>query len=228
MFFPIGDDQVHQGHKPYVTYAFIALNVAVFLYQISLDPAAARSFILEYGSVPATIEAGQDYHTLLTSAFLHGGWMHLIGNMVFMWIFADNIEATTGSITFLIFYLLGAIAASLCHIYFNAGDTTPAVGASGALSAAMGAYIVMFPKSNIRTVIFLFVFNVPAWIFLGFWFFQQSSAGYESLGDTSGGIAWWAHIGGFVFGALAGLFFRTRYVMPTLRPQAGRRQRRVR
>jgi len=218
MFFPTGDDQVHQGHTPYVSYGFIALNILIWLYQFYLqsDPAAFNAFVLDYGCVPADIEAGRDYHTLLTSAFLHGSWMHLIGNMLYMWIFADNIEASIGSGPFLIFYVLGALAANFCHMYFNAGSPIPAVGASGALSAVMGAYIVMFPKSNIRGYFVFFRVNVPAFVFLGFWFFQQSQSGYASLGDTSGGIAWWAHIGGFVFGVICGFLFRTWYKMPAL------------
>ena len=216
MFFPIGDDQVHQGHKPIFSWGFIALNVLIFFYQASLGPAAGQDFVLTYGCIPVEIENGQDYFTLLTSIFLHGSWMHLIGNMLYMYIFADNIEASIGSGPFVVFYLLGGLAASLCHIYFNSGSAIPAVGASGALSAVMGAYIVMFPSSNIRGFFIFFRVNVPAWIFLGFWFYQQSSAGYASLGDTSGGIAWWAHIGGFVFGVLCGFWFRMQYGVPGL------------
>ncbi|MTB51680.1 rhomboid family intramembrane serine protease [Lewinella sp. W8] len=215
MFFPIGDDQVHRGFTPFFSYGFIALNVMIFFYQSSLGEAGAE-FIYNYGSIPLEFERGEDYHTLITSIFLHGSWMHLIGNMLYMWIFADNIEASIGNVPFLIFYFLGGLAASLCHIYFNAGSQIPAVGASGALSAVMGAYIVMFPKSNIRGYLLFFRINVAAWVFLGFWFFQQSQAGYASLGDTSGGIAWWAHIGGFVFGVLCGFFFRQRYGVPEL------------
>jgi membrane associated rhomboid family serine protease len=217
MFFPIGDDQVHQGHKPYFSYGLIALNVLIFLYQASLSPEAFGSFVLEYGCIPAEIEASQDYHTLVTSMFLHGSWMHLLGNMVYMWIFADNIEASIGSTPFVIFYLLGGLVAGACHIYFNSGSDVPAVGASGALSAIMGAYIVMFPRSNIRGFLIFFRINVPAFLFLGFWFFQQSQSGYASLGNTSGGIAWWAHIGGFVCGVLCGFLFRRFYGVPGLR-----------
>lgn len=226
MFFPVGDDQVHQGHTPYFSYGFIALNILIYIFQATLDPAAGQAFVMEYGCIPAEIEAGQDYHTLLTSTFLHGSWMHLIGNMLYMWIFADNIEASIGNKAFPVFYILGGLAAGLCHIYFNSGSGIPAVGASGALSAVMGAYIVMFPKSNIRGYFVFFRVNVPAFIFLGFWFFQQSSSGYASLGDTSGGIAWWAHIGGFVFGVACGFLFRTWYGVPNLvanRPQQPRR-----
>ena len=173
---------------------------------------------MTYGCIPAEIESGQDYYTLLTSMFLHGSWMHLIGNMLYMYIFSDNIEASINHLPFVIFYTLGGVVAGLCHIYFNPGSAIPAVGASGALSAVMGAYIVMFPKSNIKGFLFFFRMSIPAFLFLGFWFYQQSSAGYQSLGDTSGGIAWWAHIGGFVFGVLAGFLFRTWYGVPNLKP----------
>lgn len=216
MFFPIGDDQVHNGHTPYFAYGFIALNVLIFVYQATLTAPEFQQFVYDYGCIPDEIEAGLDYHTLLTSTFLHGSWMHLIGNMLYMWIFADNIEASIGSPRFVVFYLLGGLAAGLCHIYFNAGSTIPAVGASGALSAVMGAYIVMFPKSNIKGFFFILRVSVPAFLFLGFWFYQQSSAGIGSIGDTSGGIAWWAHIGGFVFGVICGFIFRVWMPMPAL------------
>lgn len=225
MFFPIGDDQVHQGHTPYFSYGLIVLNVLIYFYQASLDAGAFGDFVLEYGCIPAEIEASQDYHTMITSMFLHGSWMHLLGNMVYMWIFADNIEASIGNLPFAIFYVLGGLAAGACHIYFNPGSGVPAVGASGALSAVMGAYIVLFPRSNIRGFLIFFRINVPAFIFLGFWFFQQSQSGYASLGDTSGGIAWWAHIGGFAFGVLCGFLFRQRYGVPRLRV-AGRTEER--
>lgn len=224
MFFPIGDDQVHQGHRPIFSWIFIGINVLVFIYQSTLG-ADGQEFVYAFGCIPAEIEAGEDYYTLLTSMFLHGSWMHLIGNMLYMYIFSDNIEASIGNGPFVIFYLLGGLAAGLCHIYFNSGSAVPAVGASGALSAVMGAYIVMFPKSNIKGYLFFFRLSVPAFLFLGFWFYQQSSAGYASLGDTSGGIAWWAHIGGFVFGVICGFLFRTWYGVPGLKVPAKTKRR---
>ena len=215
MFFPTGDDQVRGGHRPHFAYGLIALNVLIYAYQFSLGPEAGQAFVYEWGTIPQRIESGSGYYTLVTSMFLHGGWLHLIGNMLYMWIFADNIEATIGSAKFLVFYFLGGIAAGLCHMYFNAGSPIPAVGASGALSAVMGAYIVMFPRSRVRGYFFFFRVQVPAFIFLGFWFYQQSSAGFASLGDSAGtGIAWWAHIGGFVFGVLGGFYFRATHAIP--------------
>lgn len=220
MFIPLGDDQVAGGHRPIFAYGFIALNVLIFLYQATMDPALQIAFVNEYGSIPQEIQAGEDLQTLLTSMFLHGGWMHLIGNMLYLWIFADNIEATVGSFIFLVFYLLGGLAAHFGHIYFNPNSVIPTVGASGALSAVMGAYLVMFPKSRIRGYLFVFRITVPAIFFLLFWFAQQAMSGYASLAPEtsmgqSGGVAWWAHIGGFVFGVLGGLYFRQKFVIPS-------------
>ena len=145
--------------------------------------------------------------------FLHGGWMHLIGNMLFLWIFADNIEATIGNFQFLMFYIAGGVAAAALHVIFNMQSVVPAVGASGAISAVLGAYLIMFPKSKIRILVIYFFrsFKVSALIFLGLWIGQQLISGIFSLGASStqgSGVAWWAHIGGFVFGVLAGLWYK--------------------
>lgn len=213
MFFPIGDDQVKGGHFPALSYAFIALNTAVFLYQLQFPDA----LVGEFGSVPAATVRGEDLLTLFTSMFLHGGWAHLIGNMIFLWVFADNIEATIGSTRFLIFYLLGGLAAHAAHIYFNWYSTVPTIGASGAIAAVMGAYLVMFPTSRIKVWFFFLIFRMPAIFFLGFWIAMQWMSGQASLEVNtaqSGGTAWWAHIGGFAFGVLAGFYFRFQYPAP--------------
>lgn len=213
MIFPIGDDNIVGGHKPIVSYSLIVINVAVFMYELSLGT-GVEAFITDYGMMPAKIFSGQDYHTLLTSIFLHGSWMHLIGNMLFLWIFADNIEAIIGSTRFIIFYLLGGLIASLAHIAFDPGSLVPTVGASGAISAVMGTYIVMFPRSRIKLIFIIFLtrFNVPAVFFLGFWFIQQLMSGIGTVGqEQMGGVAWWAHIGGFVYGLLAAIIIRSRY-----------------
>jgi len=209
MIFPIGDDQVKGGAKPIISYAFIAFNVLVWLYEFSLG-SALSAFVVEYGSIPAEIAQGIDYHTLFTSMFMHGGWMHLIGNMMFLWVFGDNIEQTVGNVTYLLFYILGGLTAFLVHAYFSPGSTVPTVGASGAIAAILGAYIVMFPKSQIKIFFFFRSFYMSALYFLGFWFLQQFTSVFTS-GAAGGGIAWWAHIGGFVFGAACGLFFRSRH-----------------
>ena len=215
MVFPIGDDQVRGGAFPLVSYAFIAFNVLVFFYQISLGPDIER-FIIEYGSIPQETMSGQDYFTLFTSMFLHGGWMHLIGNMLFLWVFADNIEQIVGNVPFVLFYLLGGLAAHAAHIFFNINSSIPTVGASGAISAVLGAYLVMFPSSKIKILVLVFFrsFRVPALLFLGFWIAQQLFSGFASLGPATAetaGVAWWAHIGGFVFGVAAGFLFKGMY-----------------
>jgi len=215
MIFPIGDDQVKNGHFPLFSYGFIAVNVLIYIWQASMPYEVYDQFIYHYGAIPGEITRGQDWYTLLTSAFMHGSWMHLIGNMVFLWVFADNIEATIGSRRFVIFYILGILAAHAGHIYFNWNSDVPTVGASGAIAAVMGAYIVMFPRSRIRTLVLLFFIRVPAYLFLGFWIIQQSYSGIQNLNNMGGsGVAWWAHIGGFVFGVLAGFTFRSRLEPP--------------
>ncbi len=215
MFFPIGDDNVQGGYKPLFSYTLILVNVLVFLFEFSLRQDVAEAFVVSYGSIPAEISSGQDLYTLLSSMFLHGGWMHLIGNMLFLWVFADNIEAVIGTFNFILFYILGGIAAALVHVLTNPYSELPMVGASGAISAVMGAYLVMFPKSRIRVwILFLFTSAyVPALFFLGIWIAQQMVAGFGSLGlnTEEGGTAWFAHIGGFSFGFIVGLFARRNY-----------------
>ena len=214
MIFPIGDDQVRGGAFPLFSYIFIALNVLVFFYQSSMVIDDLEKFIFEYGSIPSETMNGQDYFTLVTSMFLHGGWMHLIGNMLFLWVFADNIEQIIGNFHFVIFYFLGGLAAHGAHIFFNMESTIPTVGASGAISAVLGAYLVMFPSSKIKILVVMFFrsFRVPALLFLGFWIAQQLFSGFASLGpetaDTAG-VAWWAHIGGFAFGVVAGFVYKS-------------------
>ncbi len=214
MFFPIGDDQVKGGHRPFITYLLLAINVAVFIWQQRLPAQEVEAVLHQYGAVPIDIVHGERLYSLLTSIFLHGSWTHLLGNMLFLWIFGDNIEATIGSGRFLLFYLLGAMAAHLGHIWFYAGSTIPVVGASGAIAAIMGAYFVMFPGSRIIVWFFFLTFRVSAFVFLGLWIFQQWLNGQEALLlATSGstGVAWWAHIGGFVFGLPMGILYRFRW-----------------
>lgn len=211
MFFPIGDTQVQGGYKPYVAYTFLVVNVLIFLYEFSLG-SGSNQFLTTYGTIPSEIISGEDYYTLVTSMFLHGGWMHLIGNMLFLWVFGDNIEATIGSVKFFIFYLLGGLAAGLVHIYFNLGSSVPAVGASGAIAAILGAYLVMFPKSKVKVFVLIIFRNyqIPALAFLGLWFGQQLISGLGEISKTAdtAGVAWWAHIGGFVFGVACGFLFK--------------------
>lgn len=211
MLFPIGDDQVKGGYFPLFSYGFILLNVAVFVYELLLMQSGnIDQFFMDYGAIPVETMRGQDIFTLFTSMFIHGGWMHFIGNMLFLWVFADNIEAVIGNGRFVFFYIIGGLVAHAAHIYFNVDSTIPTIGASGAISAVMGAYLVMFPTSRVKLLFIIFTFRVPAILFLGFWIFQQSSAGVASLSEVgeSAGTAWWAHIGGFAFGVVAGFYYR--------------------
>lgn len=212
MLFPIGDTQVEEGHKPYLSHLFLFLNIIIFFYEVSLGGALTNQFLIKFGVIPVEIIQGQDLFTLVTSLFLHGGWMHLIGNMIFLWIFGDNIEATIGSASFFLFYIGGGIIASMFHIFFNTQSMIPSIGASGAIAAVMGAYLVMFPKSQVKVVfvIFFTTFKIPAILFLGIWFVQQLLSGLGSLSVTAdvSGVAWWAHIGGFIFGLICGWWFR--------------------
>jgi membrane associated rhomboid family serine protease len=208
MIFPIGDDQVRGGYTPWFSYSLILLNVGVFIFQTQLSVGDWASFVDFFGSIPNEIIHGEDLFTLLTSMFLHGGWMHLIGNMLFLWVFADNIEASVGNLSFILFYFAGGLAAVAGHIYFNFDSTVPMIGASGAISAVMGSYLVMFPGSRVKLLFLIFPFRISAWIFLLVWIWQQWSYGNASLADQTTGVAWWAHVGGFAFGFLSGLYFR--------------------
>ena len=213
--FPIGDDQVRGGYRPIFAYAIIVLNVLVFIYQVTLSPTQLEQFIGAYGTVPAQITQGHQLISLFSSMFIHGGWMHLIGNMTFLWVFGDNIEAVIGNINFLVFYFIGGLAASAAHILSGPDSVVPAIGASGAIASVLGAYIVMFPASKIKILVIYFFrsFYMPAIFFLGIWIIQQLFNGFFSLGasatqEQTSGVAWWAHIGGFAFGIVAGFVAR--------------------
>lgn len=212
MFFPIGDVNIKQGSKPIFTYLIIFLNIAIFIFQITLPSGQQSAFVYSFGFIPAEISQAQDIFTLLTCTFLHGSWFHLLGNMLFMWVFADNIEATVGHFKFLLFYCAGGIIASLTHAVLNPMSGIPCVGASGAIAACLGAYLIMFPHSKIKIFFLLFftTFNISAVYFLGFWILQQFTAGFGAIGTQTAGVAYWAHIGGFVFGVICGFLFREK------------------
>jgi len=196
---------------PFVNLMLISANVLVFLYQITLSPHAGEAFVLANAMVPARIPAFLAGHApasaalfpLFSSMFLHGGLMHLLGNMLFLYIFGDNVEDAFGHIGYLFFYLLCGIGSGLIHVMFNLHSAIPALGASGAISGVMGAYAVMFPSHRILTFFFIFLIPVPAILILGYWFVLQFVAGINGLGmATAGGVAWWAHIGGFLMGVV--------------------------
>jgi membrane associated rhomboid family serine protease len=216
---PIRDDQPRFS-TPYVTYFIVGLNVLIFLFELSIRAEGSRvlaGFMYEFGVVPREITGiltGAPHVSLtaafvpiLTSMFLHASFLHILGNMWVLWIFGDNIEDYLGHFSYLVFYFLCGIAASVTHILLNANSGVPSVGASGAIAGVMGAYFLLYPKARVLTVVpvfFLFFWWLPAWIVLGYWFLIQffsgaaTSVAYSS--QTSGGIAFWAHVGGFVAG----------------------------
>lgn len=214
---PVGDDDVRGGGLPIISWLLIGINALVFVYELSLGSDQLQQFFNQYGVVPAQILAGENLFSLITSMFLHGGWMHIIGNMLFLFVFGDNVEAVLGSVLYLFFYLAGGLAASAGHILFNMGSNVPSLGASGAIAAVLGAYVVMFPRARVRILIFLLYFvqitRVTALVFVGVWFLTQFLYGVASLGAESAqtaGVAYWAHVGGFVLGLAAGAAFRQR------------------
>ena len=207
--FPIRDHNP-STRTPYVTYLLIAVNVAVFL---SYWPALAgtrglMAFFDVWAMHPDRVSAGQQWHTLVTSMFLHGGWMHLIGNMLFLWIFGDNLEDEMGHGRFALFYLVSGLGAGLAHVLAAPGSPVPTVGASGAIAGVMGGYLLLFPKAKVDILFIFIVFfrivPIPAWIMLGLWFAMQLFNGVGANPDT-GGVAYWAHAGGFVIGLVLAL-----------------------
>ena len=205
--FPLGDEEPTRT-TPIVNWLLIAACLIVFLWQISGGYRFFAYTLYAYGLIPARVMAGEGYHTLLTSMFLHGGWMHLLGNMFFLYIFGDNVEDSCGHLRYLVFYLLCGLAASLFWMATSWGSSYPVVGASGAISGVMGAYFVLYPEARIRALVrfgfFWQIIRVPAYLMLGLWFLYQLLLAVMPL---SLGVAYWAHVGGFVTGlATARLF----------------------
>jgi membrane associated rhomboid family serine protease len=199
---------------PVVNVALIVVNVLAFLYELSLG-AHLQGFIQQAAFVPARfVEAGNPFtetRSVLVSMFLHGGWAHLLGNMLYLWIFGDNVEDRLGHVKYLVFYLGAGFVATLSHAASNPASTVPSIGASGAIAGVLGAYLVMFPRARVVTLIplgfFIRLAELPALLVLGFWFVLQLFSGAVSLGAATaqtGGVAWWAHIGGFVAGLVVG------------------------
>jgi membrane associated rhomboid family serine protease len=197
---------------PFFTIGFIALNSVAFLFELTLPQPVLESFIHVYGVVPARF----DVPTLLTSMFLHGGWLHFLGNMLYLWIFGDNVEDRLGHPRFVVFYLLCGIAAGLAHVFVNPLSQIPTIGASGAIAGVMGAYFVLYPHSRVLALLPIFIFweiiEVPAILFLGFWFVMQFFSGVGSIafdtGVETGGVAFWAHVAGFLAGIVLVFVFR--------------------
>ncbi|HKY56384.1 MAG TPA: rhomboid family intramembrane serine protease [Anaerolineales bacterium] len=212
-------DTIRSRQFPFINWLLILANAAVFWYELQLGEGALQNFIFTWGLIPEQLIAHpQDqWLTIFTSMFLHGGWFHLLSNMWVLYIFGDNIEDRVGSPRYLIFYLLGGIAAAFLQIYVMQGSSVPMIGASGAIAGVLGAYLVSFPGSRIASLVpILFIFTIveiPAIIFLIFWFVSQLYSGLFTMqGGAASGIAWWAHIGGFIFGLIMVTFFRRRIV----------------
>ena len=228
--FPIGDDNEEGAGIAYISMAFIVLNVLAFLLEINRpSDQAVQAFITAWGVVPREYTAGVDlpptipyplWTTLVTSMFLHGGWGHLGGNMLFLWIFGDNLEHRIGHLRFTVFYLACGIAAGLAHIVANSDSSIPTVGASGAISGVLGGYLLMFPRNRVYVLTYGGVASVPALLMLGLWILIQFLNGVGEIARTpeTGGVAYIAHIGGFVAGmVLAPLLAAGRRPVPVRR-----------
>jgi len=227
--FPIGDDNPSR-RAPIVNWTLIALNVLVFVYELTLRPRALQSLFFTWGVIPHDVwlllshpvnTPWDVWATLFTSQFLHGGWAHILGNMLFLWVFGDNIEDALGHFTYLAFYLASGVAAAFAQSFVMGPVEIPSIGASGAIAGVLGAYLVLFPLARIRILVPLFILfwtiQLPALLVIGWWFVQQFFYGVGSLGEAAmGGVAFWAHIGGFI----AGLIF----IVP-LRGRARQRRR---
>jgi membrane associated rhomboid family serine protease len=202
--FPIRDHNP-SGRKPIVTFALIAINVIIFVrFNLMLGESPALNlFFAEWGMVPARISYGDGLYTLVSSQFMHGGFMHIIGNMLFLWIFGDNLEDEMGHVGFLLFYLVCGVLAALSQWVVDPDSLIPTIGASGAIAGVMGGYLLLYPKAKVDVllilIVFFRIFPIPAWIMLGLWFALQLVNGIASDPDL-GGVAYWAHAGGFVFG----------------------------
>jgi membrane associated rhomboid family serine protease len=222
-------DSVPAQSWPVVTWTLIGLNVWVFLNEVLLGP-EVEAFVQTWGFIPARyfFVAAVDpsdwigrYLPLFTSMFLHGGWAHLIGNMVYLWIFGDNVEDRLGHLRYLAFYLVAGVGAGLAHAYLFPDSAVPTVGASGAISGILGAYLVLFPRARVLTLIplvfiFFHIVELPAVLYLGFWFLMQLLSGTLALGlaGEGGGVAWWAHVGGFIVGMTLVPLLRRRRSYP--------------
>lgn len=210
--FPLGDASRRIDSIPFVTLTLIAINALVFYFELT----GGEDFVVRWSVVPVEIVHGQRYVTILTAMFMHGGWLHIIGNMVFLWSFAPQMEAAMGAPRFLIFYLLGGIVAFLAQIFADPTSTIPNLGASGAIAAVMGGFLVTYPSDQIRVLIFFGFFArviyLPALVLIGLWFvLQLVSVNMEGGQGEAGGVAYLAHIGGVVFGVVtARLFERAR------------------
>jgi membrane associated rhomboid family serine protease len=208
--FPVQDETRRPSQAPIVNLLIIGINVIVFL----LELGGGDAFVNQWSAVPADIVAGRRLVTILTSMFMHGSWSHIIGNMIFLWAFGPEIEDAMGRLRYMAFYLLGGVVAALAQVLVDPTSTIPSLGASGAIAAVMGAFLITYPRDKIRTVVFFGWFFqvafIPAALLIGFWFVIQLLSFGAVTDAQSGGVAYAAHIGGVAFGAVAGRFFEVR------------------
>ena len=211
MGIPLRDISRRPAHRPVITVLIIVINVVVFM----LELAGGEPFVQQWSVIPATIVAGERWITILTAMFMHGGWMHIIGNMVFLWAFGPEIEDAMGRVRYLAFYLLGGVVAFLAQIGAMSSSTVPSLGASGAIAAVMGAFLITYPRDRIKTLLllgwFVTVTVIPAGVLIGIWFLLQLFSEVGSVAQAqSGGVAYMAHVAGLIFGAITARFFEDR------------------
>lgn len=216
-------DSIRPRHRPFINWLLIGLNLLVFLKELGLTPAELTHLFYRWGVIPARViydlAVGAPLEpmmvTFVTAIFLHGGWVHFLGNMLYLWVFGDNVEDRLGHFRYLIFYLLAGVAGNVAHVLANPASPVPVVGASGAIAGVLGAYFVTFRRSKVLALVPVFFFitlmEVPAVIFLALWFFIQLFNGAASLGGAANPVAWWAHIGGFVAGMVLIKILAPRY-----------------
>jgi membrane associated rhomboid family serine protease len=217
---PLRDD-IRSEKRPWVTWGLMAACVGAFAWQMLTelgDPKAGDTIVRAFGMIPADVSHGRHLWTIITSMFLHGGFLHIIGNMLYLWIFGDNVEDAFGRLPYLLVYLFTGIVGSLLQVLMMPGSAIPTIGASGAISGIMGAYFVLFPRARVLTAVPIFFFlrlmYIPAPILLGFWILFQVLNGCGSVPGTGGGVAYFAHIGGFVSGLIVGLVMKRRVRQP--------------
>ncbi len=212
IFFPFADENP-SARTPYLTWSLIAVNVVVFLFQLSIGMQSNQALVSEFGVRPSVFSDFENLHTLVTSAFLHGGFMHLVSNMVVLYIYGDNVESHLGRTNFLIFYALGGIFAAYFQSIFSGGQNVPMIGASGCIAAIMGAYFVLYPTAKVKVFVWFLIFvqimRIPANIVIGFWIIGQL---ISAAGNSYDGVAYFAHIGGFVFGFVGIKYLFRKYV----------------
>lgn len=210
MLLPVGDDNSARRTVPYVTYLLVLVNIIVFM----LELAQGEPFIVEWSFVPQRFldNPGGQFWTLFTSMFMHGGWFHILGNMLYLWIFADNVEDNFGHFKFLAFYLVCGLAATFSQMALDVHSEIPSLGASGAIAGALGAYVLLFPRGRVKVLLWITVVAVPAYVVLGLWIILQLLSGVGSIlsPEATGGVAYMAHIGGFAAGFVLAFFLRRR------------------